>query len=82
MRKSYLKKRLEENGGKWLGFKIGKNNKIVVRIRRKNGKHFYLKVKKYIGESKVIISDPLGKEKGIAIRFNKDSFSLAPNLKK
>ena len=76
-----LKKRLEDNGGKWLGFKIGKGDEVVVRVRRKAGKHFYLVVKKYLAENKVIVEDAFGKESGVAIRFNRDSFSLEPILK-
>lgn len=77
---SYLKKRLEENGGKWLGFKSGREGEVMVRIRRSASKYFYLIVEEFIGENKVLVKDGLGKEKGIAIRFDKDSFSLEPNL--
>ena len=79
---SYLKKRLKDNGGKWLGFKIGKQGEVVVRIRRNAHKCFYLIVDEYLGENKIIVRDALGKEKGVAIRFNKDSFSLEPHLNK
>lgn len=81
IKKSYLRKRLEENNDKWMGFKIGKNNEIVVRIRRNNGKHFYLIVDKYIRENKITVRDSLGKEKGVAIRFARNSFCLEPDLK-
>lgn len=78
---SYLEKRLKENGGKWLGFKTGRNNTIVVRIRRNAQKYFYLIVDKYIGENKAVVRDAYGKEKGVAIRFDNDSFFLEPGLK-
>ena len=78
---AYLEKRLKENGGKWLGFKTGKNNTIIVRIRRNARKYFYLIVDKYIGENKVVVQDTYSKEKGVAIRFDNDSFSLEPGLK-
>ena len=71
-----LHKRLEENGGKWLGFKIGTDGEIVVRVRRNAHKFFYLVVEEYIGENKVIVRDAVGKEKGVAIRFDNASFSL------
>lgn len=77
---NYLKQKLKENGGKWLGFKIGKNNEVIVRIRRSNRKHFYLTVDKYIADNKVIVKDIQGKEHGVEIRFNRDSFSLEPTL--
>lgn len=77
----YLMERLKDNGGKWLGFRIGKNNEILVRIRRNAHKYFFLVVDEFIGENKIIIKDTLRKkEKGVAIRFNKDSFSLEPVL--
>ncbi len=76
----YLKERLKDNGGKWLGFKTGSGGEVVVRIRRVNGKYFYLIVKKYIAQNKIIVSDKFGEERGVAIRFNKDCFSLEPNL--
>ena len=77
---NYLKQRLKDNGGKWLGFKTGKNNEIVIRIRRNSRKHFYLILDRYIAENKVIVRDVKGKEYGVAIRFDKDSFSLEPKL--
>lgn len=77
---AYLKERLIDNGGKWMGFKIGKNNAIVVRIRRTAQKYFYLIVDEYIGENKIIVRDAFGKEKGVAIRFDRESFSLEPYL--
>lgn len=79
-KRQYLKQKLESHGGKWLGFKLGKNDEILVRIRRTARKYFYLIVGKYIAENKVIVRDSRGKECGIAIRFDKDSFSLAPIL--
>ena len=78
----YLRKRLEDNNDKWMGFKIGVNNKIIVRIRRNSRKHFYVRVDKYLGDNKVMVHDALGIEKGTAIRFNKHSFSLEPQLDK
>jgi len=76
----YLAERLKDNGDKWLGFKTGRNNEVVVRIRRATNKYFYLPVREYLSENKVVVSDKLGKEKGVAIRFNKDCFSLEPDL--
>ena len=76
----YLKERLKENGGKWLGFKTGEEDRVVVRIRRTSCKYFYLPVQKYLAENKVIVSDKIGKESGVAIRFNKNCFSLEPDL--
>ena len=76
----YLRERLKDNGGKWLGFKIGKNDEIVVRIRRSARKYFYLIVDEFIGENKVIVRDARGREQGVAIRFDNDSFSLEPVL--
>ena len=76
----YLRERLEDNGGKWLGFKFGGSNEIVVRIRRRAHKFFYLVVDKYIGENQVTVKDALGKERGVAIRFDDNSFSPEPNL--
>lgn len=78
----YLRKRLEDNNGKWMGFKIGENNKLIVRIRRNARKHFYVTVDKYLGENKIMVHDAFGSEKGIAIRFNKHCFSLEPQLDK
>ncbi len=77
---SYLKTRLKDNGGKWLGSKFGNNDEVVVRIRRNSGKHFYLIVEKFIAENKVMVRDARGKEHGVAIRFDKDSFALEPDL--
>jgi hypothetical protein len=79
---SNLKERLKENGGKWFGFKLGNNDEIIVRIRRSADKHFYLIVDEYIGENKIIVRDAEQKEKGVAIRFNRDCFELEPKLKK
>ncbi|MDP2950951.1 MAG: hypothetical protein Q8N55_01055 [bacterium] len=76
----YLKERLKDNGGKWLGFKTGSGGEVVVRIRRAANKYFYLPVREYLSENKVVVSDKFGKEKGAAIRFNKDCFSLEPWL--
>ena len=76
----YLKKRLKDNGGKWLGFKTGTHNNVVVRIRRNARKYFYLVVDRYIAENKIIVKDARGKEGGVAIRFDSDSFSLEPHL--
>jgi len=77
---SYLRERLKDNGGKWLGFKFGRNNELMVRIRRTTRRHFYLIVDRYIGENKVVVRDTCGKEYGVAIRFDKDNFSLEPIL--
>ncbi|MCG2689972.1 hypothetical protein L6252_01700, partial [Candidatus Parcubacteria bacterium] len=65
---------------KWLGFKTGKEGEVVVRIRRSSNRYFYLPVREYLSEDKIIVSDKFGKEKGTAIRFNKDCFSLEPSL--
>lgn len=77
---NYLKDRLKDNGGKWLGYKFGRNNEIVVRIRRSGRRYFYLIVDEYIGENKVIVRDAKNKEQGVAIRFDRDSFTLEPIL--
>lgn len=77
---AYLKERLRENGGKWLGFKSGRENVVMVRVRRSAQKYFYLIVDEYIGENKIIVRDAFGKEKGVAIRFDRESFSLEPHL--
>jgi len=77
---AYLKERLRENGGKWLGFKSGRGDVVMVRIRRSAQKFFYLIVDEYIGENKIIVRDAFDKEKGVAIRFDKESFSLEPYL--
>ena len=64
-----------------MGFKLGKNDEIIVRIRRNNRKHFYLIVDEYLADNKIIIRDPRGKEQGVAIRFNRDCFELEPSFK-
>jgi hypothetical protein len=73
---SYLKGRLADNGGKWLGFKTGKDDAVVVRIRRSAKKYFYLVVDEYDSEDRVRVSDRRRGEHGVAVRFDNDSFVL------
>lgn len=82
MNKLELEKRLIDNGGYWLGFKIGRENDIIVRVRRNAHKYFYLVVDEVFSENKITVRDVYSKEKGIAIRFNNESFALAPELHK
>lgn len=73
---THLKDRLADNGGKWLGFKTGKDGAVMVRIRRSAKKYFYLVVDDYYSEDRVHVCDGRRGERGIAIRYDNDSFAL------
>lgn len=77
---THLKERLADNGGKWLGFKTGKDGAVVVRIRRSARRYFYLVVDEYYSGDKVQVRDARRGECGVAIRFDNDSFMLESHL--
>lgn len=76
----HLKGRLADNGGKWLGFKTGKDGAVVVRIRRSARRYFYLVVDECSSDDIVQVHDARRDERGVAIRFDNDSFMLEPHL--
>lgn len=64
-------------GKKWRGFRLGDNDALLVRIRRKASKHFFLRVENVHHIDSVEVSDPKrGIESGTAVRYNDESFRL------
>ncbi|MHA1747459.1 MAG: hypothetical protein ACTSYF_02305 [Promethearchaeota archaeon] len=73
-----IKNQCRQSGGRWRGFRLGDNNALLVRIRRRARKNFFLKVERIYTVDKVSVSDPkYGREGGIALRYNEESFELS-----
>lgn len=74
-----VKNLCRENGGSWKGFRLGDEDVLLVRVRRKSRKPFFLRVISVSGEVNdygyIRVDDP--KHEGmIARRYNDQSFVL------
>lgn len=76
-----IKAKCRANGGGWMGFRLGDNDALLVRIRKTSPqRHYFLNVEEVMGIDKdygtVRISDPTHhREHGIARRYNAQNFN-------